>query len=476
MRSNALRLSRGKQEGRRIFLRALFLLGGSGLLAYLILSGEIRLAITTTCIMALIGLAFVRIQMAILATVGYLFFMGDLRKVLIPLVGWAGTDPLLLVGPVFAIVLCGYAMGSQSIRLDTPLARWVFAFILVMIVQMFNPRQGGLTVGVAGALFYIVPLLWFWIGRTYATSSFMRTLFFKVALPLGVVAAVMGYYQTFFGYLPYQLEWYQIAGYTALGSLGIQAPISFFSSSTAYAVFLNVAMVVLLAAMFRKKMFTLLPLFILLFGALFLTGIRGPVAKLLFTAAGMWAVMGHNKKTWILRGAFAAVLGIAALTWSLSQVGAVGGNARIQHRVNRQVEGLLGATEGGSSADTHLSMMQHGVTSAFKQPLGQGLGATTKAARKFGGTMSSSESDIGDVALSLGIIGLAIYLIIIYLTFSTAVRQWVTSRNVVSLAVLGLLAITFFSWLQGGRYAIYPLLWLSIGWLDRTSIQKRNSH
>lgn len=448
---------------------------GGACLGYLVLAGHIRTAIVVTGGMVLLALARMRIQTAVIAAVIYLVFMGDLRRLLIPLVGWSNTDPLLLLGPIFAILLFGYAVASGSLRLNTKLAWWMAAFMGLMLLQIFNPQQGGLMVGVAGVMFYLVPLLWFWIGRAYASASFMKTLLFKVVVPLAVLAAAMGYYQTFFGYLPYQMAWYKIAGYTALGSLGIQAPISFFSSHTAYAVFLNVAMVAVLALMIRKRQFTLLPLFIVLFVALFLTGIRGPVARLLFTAAGMWAVTGRNKKTWILRGAFAVALGIAGLLWSLSQVGSIDAGARVQHRVTRQAEGFLNATEEGSSAAVHLNMIAVGLTSAFRNPLGYGLGATTKAANKFGGNMRTSESDIGDIALSLGIIGLLIYLVIIYLVFSTAVRHWAASRNAVSLAVLGILAITFFSWLQGGRYAIYPVIWLCIGWVDRAATQKQDA-
>ncbi len=464
-----------KKDSRRTWVAYGLSIVGAVLLSMLVVGGHTRVAITLAFVIPLIALATVHIRAGILAAFVYLVFMGDLRRLLIPMIGWSGQDPLLMVGPVFVIFLAGYAFASRSVQLDTPLAVGVLALMVVMILQIFNPAQGGLIVGVGGALFYLIPLLWFWIGRTYATQAFMQTLLLKVLLPLAVVAAALGYYQTFFGYLPYQLEWYNTAGYTALGSLGIQAPISLFSSSTAYAAFLNIAMVVVLAVMFRKKTVAPLPLFALLFIAMFLIGSRGPVAKLLFTAAGMWAVLGQNKKTWIVRGVFALVLGIAGLTWSLSQVSSVGGNARVEHRVNRQVEGLLGATEEGSSATNHLNMMVIGVTSAFREPLGYGLGATTKAARKFGGNMRTSESDIGDVAISTGLVGLLVYLIIIYLVLSTAVRHWTASRTVVSLAVLGLLALSFSGWLQGGRYAIYPILWLCIGWLDRAANQKKDS-
>jgi hypothetical protein len=226
---------------------------GAPLLVFLLIAGQVRLAIALTVGGGLIALATVRIQMALMGVLVYLVFLGDLRRLLIPWAGWSDMDPLLIVGPVFAIALCAYAFASQAAQADTPMARWVLALMGVMALQVFNPRQGGLLVGVAGALFYIVPLLWFWIGRSYATPAFMRTLLFKVIVALAGLAALMGLYHSFYGYLPYQQQWYDIAGYVALGAEGHKAPISFFSSSIEYANFLLVAIVVLWAVVVKEK-------------------------------------------------------------------------------------------------------------------------------------------------------------------------------------------------------------------------------
>ena len=469
MNSSVRSLSRAWLPQR--WLRTLFIgLGaavGAVVLTFLIINGEVRAAVALTCLCTLVALAVLHIPAAIFGAFVYLVLMGDLRRLLIPWAGWSGTDPLLLVGPVFAILLCGYAWASQAVRVNTSMARWVLMLMAVMVLQMFNPRQGGLIVGVAGGLFYLVPLLWYWAGRTYVTPARLKTLLYYIVIPLGVAAALLGYYQTFYGYLPYQMQWYHIAGYTALGAEGEQAPISFFSSSSEYGNFLIMSTVVLWAAVLRKKNYAALVLIALFFVAVFLTGIRGPVAKLFLVAVGLYAVMGRSLKTWLIRGVFALLIGVVGLGWGLSSLEGTGGNQRVQHRTQRQIEGLTGATSEGSSAGNHLDMMLYGYRQGLQQPLGMGLGFTTKAAKKFGSAGGSVEGDSSNMFISTGLVGGVIYLIIIFLILRTALRYWHHTRSLVALALLGILMVTFLDWLKGGQYAVSPLIWICIGALDR---------
>jgi hypothetical protein len=443
---------------------------GIAVLVGLIIMNEVRFAITLTVGFGLVALAAINIRLSILATVVYLIFLGDLRRMLIPLVGWSGQDPLLLIGPAFAIVLFGYAWASRSVTLDTPLTKWVLLLMGIMALQIFNPKQGRLIVGVAGIMFLMIPLVWFWIGRTFATPRFMKTLLYKVVVPLAFLAMLMGLYQSFYGYLPYQLEWYHIAGYIALGTPGSSlAPISFFSSGTEHNLFLNIALILLWAAGLKKNRtaFLLVPLF---FIAILLSGSRGPIAKGLFMLTGLWAIMGRSTITWITRGAMAILIAGFGLFWSLSQVTQMNINDSIEGRINRQAQEFAHAPRGSednSSAANHLGMLFWGYASALQHPLGLGLGATTKAAMKFGGTAHSSETDLGNSFRSLGIPGGITYHIIVLLIIITGFRYWVQTRSLLALALLGVIGVTFLMWLGGGNYAVNPIIWLCIGALDR---------
>lgn len=446
---------------------------GICILVYLLALGEIRLALTTTIVFVLVSLAAVDIRLSILAVVGYLIVLGDLRRVLVPITGWSGTDPMILIGPVFAIVLFAYALASRQVKFDTPLARWALVLMVIMAIQIFNPRQGGLKVGIAGVMFVMLPLFWFWIGRTFATKSVMETLLYWVVVPMSVLAALFGLYQSFYGYLPYQMMWFEVAGYSGLGNVNTGlSPISFFASGTEHGNFLIVGMLILFCVGITRRNDILLfvPLILV---AVFLTGSRGPVVRVLGMCVGLWAVMAESPKTWIPRGALALLVVGCGLVWSLTTVtSAQIGPSNIQGALNRQASELAGQSpdDGHSSALVHLTLIAHGYIAGIQEPVGFGLGATSKAAHKFnprGKPVYGTETDIGDSFLNLGLPGGLVYHYIVFLIITSGFRYWKRTRSTLALAILGVLGATFLMWLGGGQYAISPLVWLCVGALDR---------
>src|SRR5687767_12902689 len=177
-------------------------------LVLLAISGEVRVPLAAALAFPLLALAAVNVRASIMAAMVFLILLGDLRRALIPIAGWSGMDPLLLVGPAFALLIGAAALGTGALKLDTPLAKWAAGLMLVMAVQIFNPLQGGLAVGVAGIIFLMAPLFWFWVGRAYATPDLMKRFLCTIVVPLGLIATAFGFYQRFVGYLPYQMEWY----------------------------------------------------------------------------------------------------------------------------------------------------------------------------------------------------------------------------------------------------------------------------
>jgi hypothetical protein len=231
-----------------------------------------------------------------------------------------------------------------------------------------------------------------------------------------------------------------------------------------------VAAALLWAIILVRKSWALLILVAFFVVACFLIGSRGPIVKVLATGAAMWAMLGPNRGAWITRGALGLVIALVGLVWSLNQVSTIqSDNERVAHRVTRQADGLLGAGEEDSSVRGHFGMMIHGYKRGFTNPVGSGLGSTTKAAVKFGGNAMNSEVDATNVMLATGLPGGIAYHVVIFLIVVTAVKYWDRSRSVVSLAVLGILGCMVLMWLQGGQYAMSSLVWLSIGALDRFS-------
>lgn len=456
----------------------------AGMTWVLVQEEDPRIAIAIALLTLLGGLTLVSPKAAIVGTLVFLTVLGDFRRALIPLAGWPDQDILVLVGPAMAVLLATFAVVGQRFRLDTPLSRWVLVLMILMAVSVANPMQdSGMTVGVAGAMFYVVPLLWFWIGRSYGDHRFTAFLLYGVVVPLAVLASLLGLYQAFYGLLPFEQAWVNRAGYEALQVEGRVRPISFFTSAAEYSHYLVVATTVLWAGWLRRARagIVLVPLLLL---ALFLESSRSVIVIVLFTMGLLWAVQARGVVTRSLRLLLGLAVGVAILATALLQLQHVSFNEEIDGLIEHQVEGLLDPFNAETStAGMHLYMFSSGFGAAVDQPLGHGLGATTIAADKFGDTsdpfgasaVGNTEVDLSNMFVSLGVIGGAVYTVIIVSVLIAAFRFWRASGSFVALAILGILVGELGQWLTGGHYAMSALIWFCIGALDRFRGSKKSA-
>jgi hypothetical protein len=133
--------------------------------------------------------------------------------------------------------------------------------------------------------------------------------------------------------------------------------------------------------------------------------------------------------------------------------------------VSYQVNGLTNPLE--SSATGHGELFYTGILSSLVNPWGMGLGATTQAAGKLGGTASNTENDVSNMFVSLGPIGGVIYLIVLFWMFRTTIMYSRRTGSTIGLAMLGVQICIAGHWLNGGHYAVATLLWFCIGVIDR---------
>lgn len=204
--------------------------------------------------------------------------MGEIRKLLLYVAEWSGFDPITLVPFTIAGVIL-VSQRQQIARLPkTPVSRMVFALAAVMALQALNPLQGSPLVGLAGVLFYLVPLAWFWIGRAILNPAQFFRMAMSITFPVALAAAWMGLHQAYVGFLPHQLRWIAEGGYSALNvGGGIMKSFSFFQSSQEYVQFLVLATALVVSPIAARKWPVssfALPLF---FFAALVTGSRGPI-------------------------------------------------------------------------------------------------------------------------------------------------------------------------------------------------------
>lgn len=445
-------------------------LGSAGLT--LVLCRGIDQAGAALLLMMLLGVvALLHPRAAVLAAFGYLAVMGDLRRLVLPEVRTSAWDPMILIGPAVAVLLAATALYSGALRAKSTISRLMLVLMALMTAQVFNPSQGGIAVGVAGALFYLVPMLWFWVGQWLGSEAFLEQLFRRLVIPCAAVASALGIYQAFFGLLPYQERWVQLAGYASLYlAAGLVRPFSFFTSSAEFGHYVSVATALVVAGVFFRRVGLAAILAPLMVMAVFLQGSRSIFVTIPAAAAVLWSVQGRSVSAWGSRLIFAGGGCVLVLIVLLAALPASGSGSRVAPILQHQVGGLLNPLDPQrSSARVHGEMVIEGITGSISSPLGHGLGATTMAATKFGGRGGSTELDISNLFVSLGLPGGLLYVALVITVLRRAALYWRRSGGWVALCVLGMLVAELGNWLIGGHYAVVALLWFCIGALDRLS-------
>jgi hypothetical protein len=415
-----------------------------------------------------IGLAAMQPTVAIVGAVFYLAFLGDIRRYIAVNHGLVDKDPLLLVGPAITAALCVIALVRHRLNLRSGLSRLVLAMTAVMAFQIINPLQGGPAVGFAGALFYVVPLLWYWIGNAWVSEEFLETVLRRAILPIAVLAALVGLMQTNYGFLRYQADWIRLTHFSAIAVSSHPRPFAFFVSPAEYANFVMTALVVTIAPLIvgRPRISIIfVPLFI---AAVIFFGGRGPVIAALFTTIVLWAVQSRNGTIILGRMILAILVGVGGLVYLAMQAQNLELSDQIQPYVDRQVDGFLRPEE--SDAGLHGSMFLNGILAGIENPIGYGLGATTSASPGSLGVGGGTEIDLSDMFVDLGAIGGFLYLVIIVIALRGSVATWQIRRSVTVLMGLGVVVSQAGHWLTGGQYSLAALSWLVIGSLERIRV------
>lgn len=423
----------------------------------------VRLLLAAAGAAAVLAAAEKRPRWLILALFAALPFLGFLRRLLIPVAGWSGTDPLLLISPVAVVCLLGFWLVRRpGPALSTPMTRGVTLFILVAGIQMFNPLQG-LAVGPIGGLFAIPPLLWYYVGVQLADDSLLERLF-TVTQVVALICGLYGLYQTFFGLLDVELMWVSLAGYNSLYVGNVIRAISTFASAAEYALYLNVGSVVAVArAMQTGKVTYLLPMLIYV-PALFLESSRGPVILLGLAVAVMFAIRGHSRFAVGVRFVAIAAASFLVIVAAAKVLQAAGvGGPLVEH----QVGGLLNPTDDEhSTANLHGEMFTEGIVRGIKNPFGRGVGSITLACSKFGSFCHNWEVDVSNAFYALGPAGGLPFLWLQVAALSTVIGWYRRSRHPSLLIVTGILLVALGQWWNSGYYVITPMVWLLIGYVN----------
>jgi len=406
-------------------------------------------------------------------TLLFLPFLALIRRLLISDSGWSSFDPLLLVGPLMAVVLVHRLVIAER----RPLApdrtsMLVVALIALSVAEVFNPLGGGASIGAVGLMFLTAPLLWFFVGREVGSETRLRGLFTAVvviAVPIGIYGLLQGES----GMPSWDRAWLALnTSYQALnvGTVAIR-PFATFSSFSEYSRWLAVAMVIAVAfAMHRRpRLLWALPLVV---PALVLSAVReSAVLGLLglIAMAGLRTRRAGRGMAIVLVSIALLLIGGKVFGSALTGTASQSGNALLAH----QVAGLVNPTSTNESTSTlgvHWKLAVSGIAQGFTRPLGQGPGAVNIASQQLTGSSqptTSTEIDVSDAFVALGLVGGCLFLALLWTAFRRVARNYATRPSAVGLAAFGILVAELGQWLSGGDYALTPLLWFVLGWATR---------
>lgn len=470
---------------RRDFARELSMwacgLLGAATLWFLMIAGQFNLLCALAIGTCLLLVSTSSKTTAILLTFSYLILMGDIRRVVAVLIGPPAQDLLLLIAPCIAILFATPLI--LSLRLKDRLSQAMLLLTSVMLLEIFNPRQGGLTIGLSGAVFYLAPVLWFWIGRHFGAPDVIEKLLYRIIFPLSVVAALLGFVQSFFGFLPWEQAWIDIASktYTALHLFGSIRPFGFSVSAAEYGMLLMLGTVGMTAAFFgsRRDWAVFMPVLVT---AVILASGRSTVLRIVVALAVVLVLRKSSEFTaaGLVRLGLYALIGLVAVIAIASRFqkpanSVAGKTSPISDALAHQAGGLSHPLDPRySTAGLHGSMFFSGVIQGLTYPIGSGLGSTTEGARKFGGDPSegSSEIDLSDMFISLGLIGGILYLCVVIFALRQAFDYLLVVPRSISLPVIAMLICTLGSWLIGGQYSTSSFIFFIIGALRYDTISR----
>ncbi len=443
-------------------------------------AGNLQLVVSILMLLLYLGATLLRPTLGLALVSATIPFLGVFRRILYQQ-SPTSFDALLLVIPLYSalmllVIVITHRERFRAMLRQSLTSRLLLILMFILAAQIFNPLQGGLAVGVAGALFYLVPLCWYFIGRLYLTDAAMKTILTCFVIS-SVIAAAYGLMQTLVGFPGYDAYWIAQVSKTGYVALNVGSAIRAFGPATSaaeYASFLSAGLACLFALIvFRFQFLAVIPI-ALLGTALILESSRTIIFLMAVILVALLALRQRSKTRALLMVGLLIVVSVFAYqqfsrtTFTSASDASLPVNGLLAHQINGLAHPLDSKY---STGQLHFQQIVNSFTASARNPFGFGLGSTTIAASKFGTSGQSAELDIPNMFLSGGIVAGVLYLIILYRTFRAGATLAFRYKQPVDVLAFVAVAITFGQTLNGGYYSLMPFVWMFIAWIDRRAVE-----
>jgi hypothetical protein len=441
-----------------------------------IVNNDIRIIICVL-ITFFLGILCFKIPTGTVALLIFLPFMAFIRRFIYSFNPYTGFDPILIIAPFLTLFMASYVFlfcGEEIIKYakKNKLIKYASYFFILLILQVFNPIQGGLAVGFAGIIYWIIPFIWFYLGF-FINKREIQSIFF-IILGIGIITALYGLYQIYCGFLPFEKYWIKYGGFSALHVKKFIKAFSTFTNPQEFAQYLSIAGAIAFMYIFRKLSFSWMwiGVFLLLMYGVFMTSSRGAIF-LFFVLIGIF--MGIKMGNWV-KAIFMNLLFLGIIIIGLSQIPLPSkmisiGSAKEAHFAHIY-SGIKHPFAKESTLHIRIMWIKCVLHDLRTTPLGRGIGATTRAVVKFGGRgVAGGEVFHFAIAGSCGIPGIILYILFMYWMIKNSL--FLIKKEPLMYTIPGVLAIWSLIAIDIRLYSIGPFVCLLWGWIAKESYNEK---
>ncbi len=464
--------------------RSAFLLWGGASIAlgititFLLILGEFRLLVLL--LLSFLGLLCLSPRRGVYILTLFLPFMYFLRRSVLVFEEFSSFDPIVLFPMVMSVaIFAGLVLfNGRTILFYLKRSNVLKAAGLLMALyamQMANPLQGNLLLGLIGGLFFLAPMMWIVLGLLMKREDVI--LIMKIVVVIGVITATYGLYQHYFGFS--DVEKYELRAkdfYKLMPDSTVRV-MSTFSSFTDFARYLTIAGFLAFALYHRtKKWIVGVALLSLMLYAMFWTASRTSFLVVFFSIATFFLVQARNRRQMGVQGLLLIVLVISlyAYLFQFDPKRVYSQQFSDDPFLVHTVSGMTHPLQEGSFHG-RLTAWRQVVLGSIANPFGHGVGSTTHIAPRFeGGRYFEVDSFFFELFFGSGILAPILFIGIAVLITRIVVRMCLESPDdslyKVSFALLCGAFLSSVFGITARDFIAGPLMWLVIGWLVRVHV------
>ena len=416
---------------------------------------------------------------------------GIIRRGQYIFIEYTSQDPIHVLTPIVTILALVSLLRTHRLTIlrASPLAGAVSVLALIYLVEIINPLQGTIVVGLSGAMFSLIPLVWFYFGQ-YVKTEFIGAVL-RLMIVLGLLTSLYGVYQLVFGYPSFEQYWISNTEFYDSIAVGhVERALATFCSAEEWGRYTELGAIAAFGFAAGEKRFGRRFVWslagLILIGFVSLTGQRAAVFGLVLGLVVLFALGARNWRAAIARVALVALPFVLVSTlakapdaeemWSNDETQTV--STVLEHTQR----GVL-KPAGEESFQERMKNWTYLLTQVIPfRPLGAGIGAGSLSEWRFGGNsddLPPIDSSILQHGITCGILGMFLFVWTLgrstYLSFQRTSRSRsdepkYTINRIVTAIMCALVLNSVFG-LTFTLYSIAPLAWLFMGWISMESLK-----